>query len=92
MGNQNVVSNVPTLDKSILKGSYKFIHERFKSRHQNFKNNLIGDITKTNGSKMIYLLRKIGFGDESTISLVKGFENSTKVEECMDKIENILPN
>ena len=59
---------------------------------KNFKNNLIGDITKTNGSKMIYLLRKIGFGDESKISLVKGFENSTRVEECMDKIENILPN
>lgn len=41
MGNQNVVNNVLSLDKSILKGSYELIHEGFESRHHDFGDNLM---------------------------------------------------
>ena len=71
MSKENFIRDIPSLNKSILKGSNKRVHERLKTINQQFRDNLVNHITQTNGSKVIHIIRASYFRNEGDISSIE---------------------
>lgn len=70
MCNEDVIYDIPPFNESILKGGDEGIHKRLKSIDYNFGNDFVNHIAKTNGPKMINIVRKRNFWDESDASMI----------------------
>ena len=71
MSKENFIRDIPSLNKSILKGSNKRVHERLKTINQQLRDNLVNHITQTNGSKVIHIIRASYFRNEGDISSIE---------------------
>lgn len=56
MGELTVVPHIPFGYKSILIGTHNVLHNRFKPIRNALRNNLINNITKTDGTELGYEL------------------------------------
>lgn len=77
MCNVSVVSDIPPSSESILKRGDEGVHKRLKSINQEFGNDFVYNIEKTNKPKMVDIIRKRSFWFESNVSMVKGFKQTT---------------
>lgn len=90
MNYQDIASNGSPLYECILKRGDEIIHKRFKPIDKDFLYDFIYDITKTSRPKMWDIIREVNLWNESNISMVKGFEERTWVEEGMNTVEDII--
>lgn len=77
MSRENIISNVPVLDESILVRSNQRIHKGFKSRNKNFGNYFVRDITKTDRFEVSYLFWSSNFWNKGNEGLIKSFKEIT---------------
>lgn len=65
-----------------------FRQERYNSIDDNIGDDLVGDITQNNRSKMVNPLRLLNFGDHSNIGVIEGHTGHLVGEEIKNQSSN----
>lgn len=83
MRNDVIVMNISSRNKGHLKRGNKVRKQRLESVCNNFRNNFISNIAKTNRPKLINMSSFLGFGNQGNEGVVKGLKQETMGEEVL---------
>lgn len=89
MGQEDIIRDVPILNEVILIWCNNAVYDRLQFVNKDFGDYFIDHIAQTNRSKVIHLLRKGNFWNESYEGLVDRFKEETRMEKSLDNIDNI---